>query len=202
MEPPSRCQRGRRDRRAWTRRPRRRPARQRQQPLSRLPAPRPAGLLDNALAIAATPNGGLHLYFTGTEQTSGRLANHHIDFKAVGGYVLAPPSRVGGKQYRLLIANDAADAVLDWADVIDVLEPQREQLVIGMSSATADPSRLIAWVERLQEGNRNSGLFWAACRAIESGQEHILADMEAAAAATGLPDCEIRRTIASARRSA
>ena len=161
-----------------------------------------AGLLDNALAIVATPSGGLHLYFTGTDQASGRLASHHLDFKAVGGYVLAPPSRVDGKQYRLLVANDAVAGVLDWAAVTDVLEPQRPQPVIWTPSGTADPARLIAWVERLEEGNRNSGLFWAACRAIESGQEHILADLAAAAAATGLPDREIRRTIASARRSA
>jgi len=56
-------------------------------------------------------------------------------------------------------------------------------------------------VERLREGNRNSGLYWAACRAIESGQEHMLKDLAVAAATTGLPDREITRTIISARRS-
>ena len=61
-----------------------------------------AGLLDGTIAIVATPGGGLHAYFTGTAQPSRRLPSHHLDFKAVGGYVLAPPSRVGGKPYRLL----------------------------------------------------------------------------------------------------
>ena len=142
------------------------------------------------------------MYFTGTDQTSARLASHHLDFKAVGGYVLAPPSRVDGNLYRLLTANDSVTGVLGWATVTDLLGPQRAQPTSGMSSEAADPARLIAWVERLEEGNRNSGLFWAACRAIESGHEHILNDLADAAASTGLPDCEIRRTIASACRSA
>jgi hypothetical protein len=55
-------------------------------------------------------------------------------------------------------------------------------------------------VERLQEGNRNAGLHWAACRAIESGQPEVLGDIAAAAAKTGLSEREITRTIESARR--
>ena len=61
-----------------------------------------AGLLEGPLAIVATPGGGLHAYYTGTAQASGRLTGYHLDFKASGGYVLAPPSSVGGKPYRLL----------------------------------------------------------------------------------------------------
>ena len=74
-----------------------------------------------------------------------------------------------------------------------------------MSPATAKDrgfGRLAAWVERQHEGNRNDGLFWAACRAAEAGDEAILADLAAAARATGLSDPEISKTIDSARRTA
>ncbi len=159
------------------------------------------GLLGGAIAIVATPNGGLHLYFTGTRQPSGRLIRHHLDFKAAGGYVLAPPSHVGGRPYRLLCKSDTKGRVLDWAAVTYLLEPHCGQAQRNWVGAPADAVRLVAWVERLEEGNRNSGLFWAACRAIESGQEHMLENLAAAAATTGLPDREITRTIISARRS-
>jgi len=43
-------------------------------------------------------------------------------------------------------------------------------------------------------------LYWAACRGVEAGQPAILDDLAAAAAATGLTDREITRTISSAKR--
>ena len=41
-----------------------------------------AGLLDGASAYVATPSGGLHAYFTGTDQRNGHLPAHHLDFRA------------------------------------------------------------------------------------------------------------------------
>ena len=82
-----------------------------------------------------------------------------------------------------------------------LLEPRRGQGARDWGAAPTDGARLASWVERLEEGNRNSGLFWAACRVIEAGQEHLLDDLAAAAATTGLADREIKRTIASARQS-
>src|SRR6185437_368530 len=159
-----------------------------------------AGLLDGASAIIATPGGGLHLYFQGSRQASGRLRRHHLDFRAAGGYVLAPPSQAGGRRYRLA-KRAAGCAGLDWSAVTRLLEPdmgQRERL----STTSASASRLAGWVEQLEEGNRNSGLYWAACRAVEAGRPGLLDDLAAAAAKTGLSSREIARTIASARRSA
>jgi hypothetical protein len=160
-----------------------------------------ADLLEGTIAVVATPGGGLHAYFTGTAQPSRRLPRHHLDFKAVGGYVLAPPSQVGGKPYRLLTQFGTEGDSLDWAAVINLLEPRSSTATRSRLDASEDPVRLVAWVERLEEGNRNSGLFWAACRVIEVSQEHLLADLAEAAAITGLPDREIKRTIASARQS-
>lgn len=159
-----------------------------------------AGLLDGASAIVATPSGGLHAYFAGSEQASARLARHHLDFKSLGGYVLAPPSQVNGRPY-LLIAHQAEAGGLNWSAVTNLLEPQRHQANRPGISAPGDAKHLAAWVERLGEGNRNSGLFWAACRAVEGGEPSDLDDLATAAARTGLDDREIARTIASARRT-
>ena len=61
-----------------------------------------AGLLDGAAAYVRTPSGGLHAYFTGSDQRNGHLPAHHLDFRSRGGYVLAPPSQVDGKPYQLI----------------------------------------------------------------------------------------------------
>ena len=59
-----------------------------------------AGLIDGAAALVATPSGGLHAYFAGSDQHSGKLPRHHLDFRAQGGYIVAPPSQVGGRPGR------------------------------------------------------------------------------------------------------
>ncbi|HVB45645.1 MAG TPA: bifunctional DNA primase/polymerase [Streptosporangiaceae bacterium] len=160
-----------------------------------------SGLTVGAIAVVATPGGGLHAYFPGTAQPSRRLPRHHLDFKAAGGYVLARPSQIGGKPYRLLAELGPPGAALAWDAVTRLLDPGRPDLPRHHAAIPADPARLANWVARLEEGNRNSGLFWAACRAIESGHAHVLGDLAAAAATAGLPRSEITRTIASARRS-
>lgn len=160
-----------------------------------------AGLLNGAGAIVATPGGGLHIYFAGSRQASGRLARHHLDFRSAGGYVLVPPSQVNGKEYRLLWYGPSLGD-LHWSAVTGLLEPGRNRADRSPSTARIDISRLAAWVGQLEEGSRNCGLFWAACRAAEAGQHHVLDELATAAATTGLSEREIRRTIASARRTA
>lgn len=160
-----------------------------------------AGLLGGQGAVIATPGGGLHLYFRGSTQPSGRLPSQHLDFRSAGGYVLAPPSQIGGRRYRI-IRSGVRPTGLDWAAVTRLLEPVRD--VPDRHRATTDigVGRLAAWVEQLPQGNRNCGLFWAACRVVESGQPGILGELAAAAARTGLSEREIARTITSAQRSA
>jgi hypothetical protein len=53
------------------------------------------------------PVGGMHAYFAGSDQHCGRLPSHHLDFRATGGYILAPPSQVGGKPCALGTGEDA-----------------------------------------------------------------------------------------------
>ena len=168
---------------------------------------RHAGLLEVPVAAVATPSGGMHLYYPGTEQASGRLPGCHLDFKATGGYVLAPPSFVGGRPYRRIRyqptpTGQSAGSRLDWDAAIALLQPRQLHPQPPRPADHADTDRLAAWVARLPEGNRNAGLFWAACRAAESGRIGALDALAEAGQAAGLPAHEIARTIASARRSA
>jgi hypothetical protein len=156
-----------------------------------------------AKAIVATPSGGAHMYFAGSDQHSGKLPRHHLDFRSSGGYIVAPPSQVGGKFYRV-IRHEGRAGDLDWAKIVRFLEPERAAAAQPPSRAPGDIGPLAAWIASLapDSHNRNDGLFWAACRAAEADDHAVLADLAAAARSTGLSDREIARTIDSARRTA
>jgi hypothetical protein len=87
---------------------------------------RAAGLLDGVAAYVRTPCGGLHAYFTGIRQRSGHLPAHHLDFRSTGGYVLVPPSLVGGRPYQPLKTPNGHGR-LDWETVTRRLEPDRQR---------------------------------------------------------------------------
>jgi hypothetical protein len=167
---------------------------------------RAAGLLDGAAAYVRTPSGGLHAYFTGTRQRNGRLPAHHLDFRSAGGYVLVPPSQVGGRPYQPLETPNGQGR-LDWATVTRLLEPDRQRsaarpLAGHGGGRKGDPIfRLARWVAAQSEGNRNNGLFWAANRALEAHPAADLGPLAAAARQAGLSEAEITRTLGSARRT-
>jgi hypothetical protein len=156
------------------------------------------GLLDGASAYIRTPNGGLHAYFAGSEQSNGRLSRHHLDFRSKGGYVVAPPSHVNGRHYELIKRADGHGG-LDWAAITRLLEPEPQQRPQRSGDRSTDTHRLAEWVAHQQEGNRNDGLYWAANRALEAGLTD-LGQLTEAARETGLDEPEIARTLASARR--
>ncbi len=153
-------------------------------------------------AIISTPSGGFHVYFAGSDQPCGRLRAHHLDFRARGGYIVAPPSRVGGKPY-LVVRHQPQRGTIDWKQVVALLEPERTRIAAGGQVAHSDPGRLAAWLagQGADSHNRNDGLFWAACRVAETGHEAALTELAQAARTTGLSDREIRRTIESACRT-
>lgn len=162
-----------------------------------------AGVITGGVALVRTPSGGMHAYFRGTGQRSSRLPGQFLDFKAAGGYVLAPPSVVGGRAYQLISRPGGERPSLDWPAATRLLAPQHAvSRHAAAGQVAADPGRLVAWVARLPEGSRHSGLFWAACRAAESGQPATLTALATAARSAGLPEAEIHRTIASAVRTA
>jgi Bifunctional DNA primase/polymerase, N-terminal len=158
-----------------------------------------AGLLDGVGAIVRTPHGGLHAYFAGSGQSSGRLPQQHLDFKAAGGYVLAPPSEIDARPY-VSVRTQASTGGINWTAAIHLLEPVPSGHLQPQRVGGRSVGHLAAWVASLQEGNRNAGLFWAACRVVESGRPADLDALAAAAARSGLGEREIARTIDSARR--
>ena len=100
--------------------------------------------------------------------------------------------------YELLDHRGGAAGRLDWQAAARLLDPPRAP-ARPHGRATGDLGKLAAWVAAQPEGNRNDGLYWAACRAIESGLDPGgLAD---AAVQAGLADTEAHRTIDSARRA-
>ena len=162
---------------------------------------RRAGLANGAAAYVRTPAGGMHLYFTGSDQHNGHLASHHLDFRSAGGYVVAPPSQVDGKPYRLIKRLDGRSG-LDWDAITRLLEPQRHlQRPAPRQASDHDVSRLARWVASQAEGNRNAGLFWAANRALEADRAADLSPLAVAARQAGLGDKEITRTLDSALRT-
>jgi hypothetical protein len=132
-----------------------------------------AGLLAGARAMVRTRSGGLHVYFTGTQQGCGKLAAHHLDFKASGGYVLTPPSFVAADDrgpagtYELLDQRDAAGR-LNWQAACRLLDPPpaappRRRVMTGKSL-----DGVARYLSGLQDGQQRwRQLYWGACRAAE-----------------------------------
>ncbi len=166
---------------------------------------RRAGLVTGPQAIVRTPGGGMHAYFAGTDQRSGKITGQHLDFRARGGYVLAPPSAVAGRRYEV-VQHQPSDAIVDFAAIRDLLEPQRDlhrQAQPGREGeGPRDVMHLAAWVASQPEGNRNDGLFWAASRAAAAGDTAAREAISRAARSAGLDEREIARTIRSAQRGA
>jgi Bifunctional DNA primase/polymerase, N-terminal len=166
-----------------------------------------AGLLAGNSHVVATPSGGLHVYFTGTDQPSARLPALHLDLKAAGGYVLVPPSVVDHRRYELVRRSCTPVTPLDWDAVRAILDPPnsaapratttRDRSDRGPHGAGHSIAALAGWVEGLPEGRRNAGTYWAACRALEQGVDD-LAPLVAAAVRAGLPEREAARTVQSA----
>lgn len=171
-----------------------------------------AGLVDGAGLLVRTPTGGAHAYFpatSDTEQRSWQAANAGVDFRGDGGYIIAPPSRrtIDGTLRRYEIADIAAHSVgpVDAAHLRDFLDPRPSPSTRNDGAVVAvDAERLASWVASRGEGERNRGLFWAACRLAENGAPpaDALGALGPAAAEAGLSEREITTTVRSAYRTA
>ncbi|MBN6750030.1 bifunctional DNA primase/polymerase [Micrococcus luteus] len=170
-----------------------------------------AGLVGGAGLLVRTPTGGAHAYFpatAGTEQRSWQAAGAGVDFRGDGGYIIAPPSRrtIDGTMLRYEIADIATHAVgpVDAARLRDFLDPRPAPPPRNDRGAVAvDAERLASWVAGRGEGERNRGLFWAACRLAENGTPpaDALGVLGPAAAQAGLSEREIAATVRSAYRA-
>lgn len=172
-----------------------------------------AGLLAGWESLVQTPTDGLHAYYPatpGTEQRSWQSARAGIDFRGDGGYIIVPPSSriIEGQRciYRLEQVTHDQPQSLDAGRLHRFLDPPPPRIGIPEARAAergVDVERLAAWVGRLQEGERNHGLFWAACTMAEHHVPpgHALDALTTAGGQAGLSVREVTVTVRSAYRT-
>ncbi|MEU8872543.1 bifunctional DNA primase/polymerase [Streptomyces javensis] len=163
-----------------------------------------------------TPSGGRHLWLCGppglaVPNSAGRLAPG-IDIRGLGGYLVGPGSYASHGSYRLAPGSPAWAPAPVPSALLRLLTPPRPAPPRSYRSYRPGPSfpeprpaaleGLVRFVRASREGQRNDRLFWAACRAYETGVGPELAPaLIEAALDTGLPPREARATVASAARS-
>ncbi|MEU0625919.1 bifunctional DNA primase/polymerase [Streptomyces sp. NPDC005989] len=150
-----------------------------------------------------TPSGGRHLWLTGppgipVPNSASRLAPG-IDIRGTGGYLVGPGSVTPHGRYRLAPGTAGLPPAPCPRALLRLLMPPARRRTGAQSP---DRGRgLVRFVLAAREGQRNTRLFWAACRAYEHGYGDALADaLIHAAVRTGLTEREARATIESAAR--
>ena len=170
-----------------------------------------SGRLPEPLAVVTTPTGGRHLYYPADaerEQRSWQVRRAGIDFRGDGGYIIVPPSlrTIDGRRMAYRVESRAARplALLDAQRLRDFLDPRPKYVPAPEPPGgwPLDVARLASQVARRPEGERNLGLFKAACRMAEHGHSprDALDALGPAAGQSGLGEHEITRTVGSAYR--
>ncbi|HET6860121.1 MAG TPA: bifunctional DNA primase/polymerase [Streptomyces sp.] len=160
--------------------------------------------------VVLTPSGGRHLWLTAPPEvvvpnSASRLAPG-IDIRGAGGYLVGPGSLTTRGIYRTAPGTaHLAPAPCPGALLRLIAPPARPHHPTGRPGPhTEPPGRghgLVQFVLAAHEGQRNTRLFWAACRAYENGLGPALTTaLVEAAVRTGLTEREARATIASAAR--
>lgn len=159
-----------------------------------------------ATVVVLTPSGGLHLWLSGppdavVPNSAGRLAPG-IDIRGAGGYLVGPGSRTAHGTYATapgtahLVPAPCPPPLLRL-----LLPPPRTPRRALAQGAGRHGHGLVQFVLGAHEGQRNTRLFWAACRAYENGTGPALhGPLLDAALTTGLTEHEARATLTSAAR--
>lgn len=166
---------------------------------------------------------GLHLWYGSTEQWPTTKLGPKLDFKGIGGYVAAPPSRhPDGHLYEWLLPPANLEPPMEMPDPLhDLLVENkrlREAAMVGKSMRAPVPmdqrvpgliyrdasfEGVLAAVREMKEGNRNNVLYWAAATMRDDGASpDDMAQLLDVAVEAGLPRWEARRTIQSAMSAA
>lgn len=185
---------------------------------------RVAGLVAGPDAIVSTASGGWHLYFAGSAQGNSTLRGLGVDFRSLGGYVVAPPSVVDFEQVDWLEQPDGSrvrvrtchvERTYGWSRLFGMADPRpvdwaaiKRHLMPPSPYPPRSPMQphpagtfggLVAWLADQAEGNRNAALSWAVYRALEGGaDDSVVREMEWVGRRLGLEREEIRATIKSA----
>ncbi|MEV5724498.1 bifunctional DNA primase/polymerase [Streptomyces pharetrae] len=161
-----------------------------------------------ATVVVTTPSGGRHLWLTGppdvaVPNSAGRLAPG-IDVRGAGGYLVGPGSRTEHGVYGTAPGTAHLPPAPCPPALLRLLLPSPRTTARSSTSPGEHQGQgdgLIQFVLAAHEGQRNTRLFWAACRAYENGiGPDLTAPLIDAARSTGLTEREARATIASAAR--
>jgi hypothetical protein len=159
------------------------------------------GWTRGSFAIAVTPSGGWHLYYAGTDQRNSSLGPLGLDFRATGGYVLAPPSVLDNGVYTWRRRHWPPGRTVEWKRIKEFFHPPRPARPASEAREPGDFAGLLAFMADYPEPGRNVKLYSIARQMLdEDATERDLADLLDAAIASGLPFHEADRTIQSARR--
>ncbi|MDQ0812460.1 hypothetical protein QFZ63_004174 [Streptomyces sp. B3I7] len=165
--------------------------------------------------VIVTPSGGRHLWLTGppdvvVPNSASRLAPG-IDIRGAGGYLVGPGSRTDHGVYETAPGAAHLSPAPCPSPLLRLLLPPPRPHHAGSPGTGSHPpdaharahqgDGLIQFVLTAHTGQRNTRLFWAACRAYENGLGPALtAALIDAAVHTGLTLREARSTVASAAR--
>lgn len=155
--------------------------------------------------VVLTPSGGRHLWLTGppdvvVPNSAGRLAPG-IDIRGAGGYLVGPGSRTDHGHYSTAPGTAHLTPAACPPALLRLLLPPPRAPHPTAPSTGHHGQGLVQFVLAAHEGQRNTRLFWAACRAYENGiGPALVAPLVDAALHTGLSEREARATIASAAR--
>ncbi|MGW0916175.1 bifunctional DNA primase/polymerase [Streptomyces sp. NPDC002784] len=156
--------------------------------------------------VVLTPSGGRHLWLSGpadvvVPNSAGRLAPG-IDIRGAGGYLVGPGSRTEHGVYGTAPGTAHLAPAACPPSLLRLLLPPPRAPQSPVPGSAGDHGRgLVQFVLAAHEGQRNTRLFWAACRAYEDGiGPALVAPLIEAALDTGLTEREARATIASAAR--
>jgi hypothetical protein len=158
--------------------------------------------------LVQTGSGGQHIYLAAVPgrrvgNSVGRIAPG-IDVRGDGGYVIVPPS----PGYTVLERAPLHPPPAWLLNLLDPPPPPRPRYQPNVVMDDTDEAaerllRLVGFVAVAPKGERNRILYWAACRAAESGMpgRSAAVALEEAALAAGLSKLEAQRIIASAWRT-
>lgn len=159
--------------------------------------------------IIATPSGGQHLWFTGPAgapvQNSASKLGPGIDVRGYGGYLIGPGSVTSKGAYK--VANGQPIAEFPDALVpLTIPSPPRPRQPMAIVPGPRRGSALLGLVKFVLgagDGELNNRLYWAACRAYETGTDAdaISRALVDAAVSLGHPGRAAERTVSSARNA-